>query len=190
MPSPVPKTKSDTLAMKTSKLIAVAFLLVSGTGVCRSNLCETEAQCITRYGNESDVTNAVGYRQVGDKAASFNIKTASGSLDIRVIFLNGLSCHESISNADYPRGLSEDQMKTILDSQSAGFKWRKRKNVYHTDRSDETSEAEDWLRSDGATAIFTKSGKADSLALSGQMELSTKQYADAQHFYDKENGDN
>jgi hypothetical protein len=140
----------------------MALFFVSGMGVCRANLGETEAQCTARYGNESDVINDGGYRQVGDKAASFNIKTASGSLDIKVIFLNGLSCHESISNADYVRGLSEDQMRTILDSQSAGFKWRKRKTGYHTDRSDETSEAENWLRSDSATADFLMSGKAAS----------------------------
>ena len=176
--------------MKTSKFVAVAFLFVSGMGVCRANLGETEAQCIARYGSESDIQNDIGYRQVGDKAASFNIKTASGSLDVRVTFLKGLSCHETISNADASRGLSEDQMKAILDSQSAGFKWRKRKTVYHTDRSDETSETENWLRSDGATANFLMSGKAASGDLSGEVELSTKEYTLAQHFYDKENGAN
>src|SRR5471030_2353740 len=102
--------------MKTSKFVAVALLFVSGMGVCRANLGETEAQCIARYGSESDIQTDIGYRQVGDKAASFYLKTASGSFDVRVIFLKGLSCHESISisNADASRGLSEDQMKAIL----------------------------------------------------------------------------
>ena len=176
--------------MKTSKFVAVSLLLVLGMGVCRANLGETEAQCIARYGSESDIRNDMGYRQVGDKAASFSVKTASGSLDVRVIFLNGLSCHESISNDDSSRGLSEAQLKAILDSQSAGFKWRKEKTVYHTDRSDETAETENWLRSDGATADFFMSGKAASGDLSGEVELSTREYAAAQRFYDKENGVN
>jgi len=176
--------------MKTSKPVAVALLLVSGMGVCRANLGETEAQCITRYGSESEIQTDVGYRQVGDKAASFHVKTASGSLDIRVIFLNGLSCHETISNTDASRGLSEDQMKAILDSQSAGFKWRKQKTVYHTALSDETSETVNWLRSDGATAQLLMSGTAASRALSGDVELSTKEYTFAQHVYDQENGSN
>jgi len=145
---------------------------------------------MARYGSESEIQTDVGYRQVGDKAASFSLKTASGSLDVRVTFLNGLSCHESISNADASRGLSEEQMKAILDSQSAGFQWRKRKTVYHTDRSDETSETESWIRSDGATANFFMSGKAASGDLSGEVELSTKEYTRAQSIYDKENGAN
>jgi hypothetical protein len=176
--------------MKMPLCVAAALLFVSSAGVGRANLGETEAQCIARYGIESDLQTDVGYRQVGDKAASFHIKTASGFLDLRVIFLNGLSCHESISNTDSSHGLSEAQMKAILDSQSAGLKWRKRKTIYHTERLEETFEVENWLRSDGATANFSMSGQSASSDLAGEMELSTKQYADAQHFYDKENGDN
>jgi hypothetical protein len=176
--------------VKTSKFGAIALLFVSGIGLCRANLGETESQCAARYGNESAIQTDLGYRQVGDKAASFQVRTSTGSLDVRVIFLNGLSCHETISNTDSSRGLSEEQMKAILDSQSAGFQWRKRKTVYHTDRSDETYETENWLRSDGATAIFSMSGTAASRDLSGEVELSTKEYTYAQHFYDQENGDN
>src|ERR1700683_3198634 len=161
--------------MNPSKFVTGTFLFISCMTVCRANLGETEAQCMARYGSESEIQTDVGYRQVGDKAASFSLKTASGSLDVRVTFLNGLSCHESISNADASRGLSEEQMKAILDSQSAGFQWRKRKTVYHTDRSDETSETESWIRSDGATANFFMSGKAASGDLSGEVELSTKE---------------
>jgi len=80
-------------------------------------------------------------------------------------------------------------MKFILDTETAGLEWRKGKTVYRTDRSDETYKAESWVRSDGATAIFAMSGKAATAILSGQLEISTKQYTDAQHFYDKENGD-
>jgi hypothetical protein len=79
-------------------------------------------------------------------------------------------------------------MKAILDSQSAGFKWRKGKTIYHTNGSDETFGAENWLRSDGATAKFLMSGKAASGDLSGEVELSTKEYTVAQRFYDQENG--
>jgi hypothetical protein len=176
--------------MKTSKFAAAALLLVSGFGVCRANLGESEAQCVARYGSESEIRNDLGFRQVGDKAASFNVKTPSGSLGVRVIFLNGLSCHESFGNADASLGLSQDQMTAILNAQAAGLQWRKGKTVYRTDRSGETHGTVDWLRSDGATARFWMSGKADSQKESGQVDLSTKQYAVAQDFYDKENGEN
>jgi hypothetical protein len=162
---------------------------MSGVGICRANLGETETQCIARYGTESDVQTDIGYRQVGDKAASFNVKAAHGSLFVRVIFLNGLSCHESISNADTSIGLSEDQMKAILDSQNAGFKWEKGRTLYRT-AAGTTYGSVDWRRSDGAVAKFWISGTADSQSQTGQVDLSTKQYAVAQHFYDKENGDN
>ena len=176
--------------MTISKLVIAVFLFVSAAGACRANIGEAEAQCLTRYGSEFDVTTDVGYRQVGDKAASFNLKTPSGSMIVRVTFLRGLSCHESFSNADSSRGLTEDQMKAILDSQNAGLKWRKGRTVYHTDGSGETYGSVDWLRSDGATAKFWVSGKAASQNQSGQVELSTEEYTHAQHFYDKENGDN
>jgi hypothetical protein len=97
--------------MKTSSLLAMAVLFVSGLGLCRANLGETEAQCIARYGSESEIQNDVGYRQVGDKAASFNVKMPYGVIAVRVIFLNGLSCRESFANADASRGLTDDQMK-------------------------------------------------------------------------------
>jgi hypothetical protein len=187
MPSQILKTKKGPL--KTLKLATVALLLISGFGVCRANLGETEAQCIARYGTELNIQNDLGYRQVGDKAASFNMKTAYGGLFIKITFLNGLSCHESFSNADSSQGLSVDQMKSIADSQSAGLKWRKGQTVYRSN-SDSTFGTIDWLRTDGATARFWLSGKANSQTQSGQIDLSTKQYAYAQNIYDKENGDN
>jgi hypothetical protein len=172
------------------KYTAAVLLFISSMGFCHANLGDTEAQCIARYGAELDVQTDVGYRQVGDKAASFNVKTASETLSIRVIFLHGSSCHESISNADTAQGLSQDRMKALLVAQGPALKWSKGKTLYQTDQqADETYEAENWLRSDDATAVFTMTGKASSRSLSGQLELSTKQYADAQHFYDKENGD-
>jgi len=171
------------------RVLVVALLFVSGLGICRANLGETEAQCIARYGSESNVQNDIGYRQVGDKAVSFNAKTAQGPLCVKVIFLNGLSCHESISNADASIGLSEDQMKAILNSQSAGLKWEKGRTLYRT-IAGSTYGSVDWLRSDGASAKFWISGKAGSQSQTGQVDLSTKQYAVAQSFYDKQNGGN
>jgi hypothetical protein len=173
--------------MKTPSLLAAVLLFVSGAGVCRANLGETEAQCIARYGPESDIRTDLGYRQVGDKAASFTVKTPGVSLDIRVIFLNGLSCHESFSNSDSSHGLTSGQMKAILDAQNAGFKWDKGKTVYRTSGG-ETSGKTDWLRSDGATARYWLSGNASAQDIGGQVDLSTRQYTQAQRFYDKENG--
>ena len=83
--------------MNALGILMAALLFFSGPGLCRANLGETEAQCVARYGNEVDVKTDLGYRQVGDKAASFNVKTANGSLSVKVIFLNGLSCHESFA---------------------------------------------------------------------------------------------
>ena len=170
----------------------MALLFVCGFGVCRANLGDTEAQCIARYGAESDVQDDVGYRQVGDKAAMFHAKMVNVVLDIKVVFLHGLSCHESFSNADSSRGLSEDQMKSLLDLQSAGLKWRKGKSTYHTDRVDSsgvTSGTEDWVRSDGVAARFWLSGKSDSQTISGETEISTKEYTVAQRYFDQQNGD-
>jgi hypothetical protein len=171
-----------------SRILSATLLLVSGLGICRANLGETEAQCIARYGSESDVQTDLGYRQVGDKAASFTLKNAKGSFNVRVTFLNGLSCHEVFTNADPSLGLTEAQMKSVLDSQSAGFKWEKGRSIYHT-AGGETYGTIEWQRGDGAVARFYISGKASSESPNGQVDLSTKQYAVAQRFYDKENGD-
>jgi len=180
--------------MKSSTLIAIAVFFVTSLGICRANLGDGEAQCIAKYGAESDVQTDLGYRQVGDKAASFIVKTSGGEMVLRIIFLNEMSCHESYSNADSSSGLSDDQMKAILNAQSAGLKWEKGKTMYRTAASGFTNGTTygtiDWLRSDGATARFYISGKASSQNHSGQVDLSTKQYADAQHFYDKQNGEN
>jgi hypothetical protein len=178
-------------AMKILRLVAVGLVFVLAVGVCRANLGETEAQCVARYGAESDIQDGLGYDQVGDKAATFQAKTPQGLLTLRITFLHGRDCREQISNADASRGLSEDQMKAILDAESAGLKWRKGRSVYHTDRIDAsgvTSASENWLRSDGATASFGLSGRADSRSLSGSMEMATKEYSDAQGFFDKQDG--
>ena len=81
-------------------------------------------------------------------------------------------------------------MKTLLNSESAGLKWEKRNSVFHSDISGATSGTENWSRSDGAIAKFWVTGKAGSDDLSGQMELSTKRFADAQAFFDKQDGTN
>jgi hypothetical protein len=167
-------------------------LLFFSLSACHANLGDSEAQCIARYGAEADVQDAVGYRQVGDKAATFHLQKANLAVDIRVIFLHGLSCHESFSNSDASRGLSESQMQTILDAQSAGLKWRKVHSIFRTDRVDSsgtTSGSEEWLRSDGATGTFWLSTPATSQSVSGQVEVSTKEYTVAQRYYDKQNGD-
>src|ERR1700761_6250613 len=111
--------------MRSLKFVAAIGFLAAGFGICRANLGESEAQCITRYGGESDVQNGLGYHQVGDKTATFHAKFSGVALNIRVIFLNGLSCHEAIANADDSRGLTVDQMKALLDSQRAGQDWHK-----------------------------------------------------------------
>lgn len=174
--------------MKVLGLVTAALVFVSGTEVSRANIGDSEAQCIAKYGDEFDLQDSFGYDVVGDKAASFHFKTPQGAFVIKVIFFNGVDSLEAFSNADDSRGLSEDQMKAILDLESAGQKWEKQKSAYHTDGSNTTYQTEDWLRSDGATARIWVSGKADSENASGEIELSTKEYAYAQRELDKRDG--
>jgi len=176
--------------MKMHSLFSVVLLSALGMGVSLGNLGETEAQCIARYGNETDSQDNFGYDVVGDKAVIFQIKTAEASLNIKVIFFNGVDSHEVFTNVDSASGLSEDQMKTILDSENGALKWSRRNSVYHTDRSGETTRTEDWLRSDGATAKSWMSGKASSGKLTGELEVSTKEYSIAQRNLDKQDGSN
>jgi hypothetical protein len=177
--------------MKTipASFLLAALLLISASGLCRANLGDSEAQCIARYGPESDVRTDLGYRQVGNKSATFTFKNSVGSLFVKIIFLNGLSCHESICNSDASDGLTQDQMKAILDSQSSGMKWEKGRTEYRT-VAGETYGSTEWKRSDGAEGKFWFSGKAASQNHTGQVSVSTRQYAVAQATYDKENGDN
>jgi len=170
------------------RLLGIFFLFVASAVVCRANLGETEAQCIARYGPESGIKTDLGYRQVGDKSAMFTVTTPTGSLSVTVIFLHGLSCHEAFANTDISQGLTQDQMKGILESQKAGLKWDEQRKQYRT-YGGTTYGTIYWRRSDGAVAKFYVSGKASSRSQTGQVELSTKLYATAQSTYDKENGD-
>jgi hypothetical protein len=175
--------------MPPFKFVAAIGFFAAGLGVCHANLGETEAQCIARYGSESDVQDGLGYHQVGDKTATFHGKFSGFALNVRIIFLNGRACHEAISNADGSQALSMDQMKAILDSERAGQDWHKGRAVYRSDRHD-TAGAIAWKRDDGAIATFWLSGQASSQSPSGEMELSTKQYATAQAYWDKVDGNN
>jgi hypothetical protein len=70
------------------------------------------------------------------------------------------------------------------------LKWRKQNATFRTDNSGSTYGTIFWSRDDDAIAKFWVRGKAGSQDLSGQMELSTKRYADAQAFFEKEDGGN
>jgi hypothetical protein len=172
------------------KLTIAMLALLATLGICRASLGDTEAQCVAKYGSESDVVDGLGYHAVGDRAVTFHSKTTLGSLNLRVIFLQGTVAHEEISSIDPSHLLSEPQMKTLLDSEAAGMKWRKGRSIFRTDGSGSTYGTENWSRSDGAIAKLWLTGKATSRDLSGQLELSTKRYADTQAFYDKQDGGN
>lgn len=178
--------------MKTFNLAALALLTALGMGISRASLGDTEAQCVAKYGSESDVQDGMGYGTAGDKAATFQVKTASGYLNVRVVFLQGTVGHEEISSADASHPLSQERMKALLDSESAGFEWRKGKAVFHSDisSSGSTYGTVNWSRSDGATAKIYLQGKSSAQDLSGQMELSTRKFADTQAFFDKRDGTN
>jgi hypothetical protein len=177
--------------MKILPFAALAWCLVCCPGISRANLGDTEAQCLARYGAESDVKDGLGYDAVGDRSATFHVKTAVDSLIITVIFLQGVAVHERISNADASRGLSEARMKALLQTESRGLEWQKGNSIFRTDNSSGiTAGSETWLRSDRAIATFSVLGKTGSTALAGEIELSTRQYAEAKAFFDKQDGGN
>jgi hypothetical protein len=174
--------------MKTSRPVLLALLLASGTAICRANLGETEAQCLARYGSEVQVQPNLGFDVVGDKGATFNLKTPKGSLIIGVIFLNGVDVQEKMTSGDPSGQISEDQKQSIFNAESAGLQWTKGKTTYRTDRSDVTAVTETWLRSDGANATCWASKKADQKPGWNEIDLSTAQYAAAQRALDQQDG--
>lgn len=169
-------------------LAPLVLFSIMGMANSRASLGDTEAQCMAKYGSESDVQDGLGYHVVGDRAVTFQAKTASGPVSLRVIFLQGAVAHEEISSVDPSRPLSEPQMRALLDSEGGGGKWRKRNSTFHTDNSGSTYGTENWAGADGATAKIYLTGKASSQDLSGQMELSSKRYAATQAFFDKQDG--
>ena len=172
---------------KAFNLAALVLFSILGVDNSRASLGDTEAQCMAKYGSESDVQDGLGYHVVGDRAVTFQAKTASGSVSMRVVFLQGTVAHEEISSGDPSHALSEPQMRALLDAEGEGAKWRKRNSVFHTDNSGSTYGTENWV-SEGATAKIYLTGKASSQDLSGQLELSTKKYAATQAFFDKQDG--
>ena len=171
--------------MNTFSLAVLALLFTSSTLICRANLGETEAQCIARYGSEFEVQDNLGFDVVGDKAASFNLKTPTGSFVMNVTFLNGIAALEKITSADTSHDISEDQKKALLDSESAGLTWSEKGTVYHTDRSDITTGTQRWLRSDGATGMCWMSGKLTLHLRWSEIDIATEQYAAAQRNLDQ-----
>jgi hypothetical protein len=174
--------------MKTSRLVLLALLFISGTAICRANLGETEAQCIARYGSESEVQTNLGFDAVGDKRATFNFKTPKGSLIIGVIFLNGVAVLERMTSADPSGEIPDDQKQAIFNTESAGLQWQKQKTTYQTDRSDVTTETETWLRSDGTNATCWMSGKVNQKHGWNEIDLATAQYTAAQRALDQQDG--
>jgi hypothetical protein len=167
------------------QLFVAAGFLALALDVCRANLAETEAQSIARYGQEADSQDGLGYHKVGDRIATFHAHYNGVSLIVRIIFLHGADCHENISNMDTTHGLTVDMMKAILDSEGPG-KWHRKNSIFRSAPFGETHGVQEWRRDDGAVAKFWLSGKADSQHATGEMEISTKQYTDAQAFYDKQ----
>ena len=174
--------------MKGFKLAVIATCFLSGMAVCRANLGETEAQCIARYGQEFDVQENLGFDVAGDKAASFNLKTAKGPLVMHVIFLNGVAGMEKITSADSSVDISDEQLQGILSAEGAGLKWSRQSTNYRTDRSDYTSEKQQWKRSDGADAICWASGKTSFQHGWGEIDISSRGYEAAQREVDRQGG--
>jgi hypothetical protein len=176
------------LSMKILRLTLLILLIDSVAGVCPARLGDTEAACITRYGAEFDTLDNLGFDVIGDKAASFHLKTPHGAFVLSVTFYNGVAAMEKITPADSSALIGKDEVKTILDSEAAGQTWKAQGAHYRTDRSDMTAGSEGWLRSDGATAICWMSGKPTSQEGWGEIDISSRQYAAAQEELDRRNG--
>jgi hypothetical protein len=174
--------------VNSSKLALLAVFSLAGMAMGRAHLGDTEAQCIGRYGAEFEIRDNLGFDAVGDKAASFHVKTPAGSFVMTIVFLNGVASDEKISNSNGASGLSDGQKQAFLDSESAGEAWRKKSATTHTDRSDVTYETEDWIRGDGATARCWMSRKVKAEEQWGEIEFATRDYSAAQKKLDAENG--
>jgi hypothetical protein len=174
--------------MNPSRLAVLALLFAFGTTICRATLGETEAQCIARYGPEFEEQDNLGFDVIGDKAASFHLRTKEGSFVLNVTFLNGTDALEKVTSVDSARDISEDQKKAILDSESAGLAWSEKSTAFRTDRSDVTSGTQSWLRSDGATAICWMTGKLILHPGWSEIDIATRQYTAAQRNLDQQDG--
>ena len=174
--------------MKILRLTLLALLLDSVFDLCPAKLGDTEAKCQARYGAESDVQDNLGFDVIGDRAASFQMKTPQGSFLLNVIFLNGVAAMEKITPADSSALIRKDAVKAILDAESAGQTWTSQGAHYRTDRSDMSTGSEGWRRSDGATAVCWMSGRPTPEEGWGEIDISTPRYAAAQHELDRRNG--
>jgi hypothetical protein len=176
--------------VKNCRLFLAALLLVAGREASRANIGETEVQCIARYGDESNVRDDLAFDVIGDKAASFQLKSPSFVLSLDVIFFNGVDAHETVRNADTSQALSEEQKNEVLDLERAGLKWERQKTTFGTDRSDVTYGSETWIRSDGAVARCWMSRRVKSQSQWTEVDFSTRDYAAAQTTLDRQNGAN
>jgi hypothetical protein len=161
-------------------------VFLSCVSISRAALGDTETQCLAKYGNEYEVRDTLPFDAVGDRAASFYFSKAGKPLVLKVIFLNGIAAHESVTSAA-SEGISLAQEQGILDSERAGLPWTKTGMIYRTDRADNTNAVESWIRSDGATAQCWMSGKTK-IQFIGEIDFSTKEYNSAQRALDRQNG--
>jgi hypothetical protein len=175
-------------AMNTNIWLTLVLLLATSMARCQGKLGDSEAQCLARYGAEFDVQDNLGFDVVGDRAASFHLQMAAGSFVLNVTFLNGAAALEKFTSVDSSRDISEEQKKTILDSEGAGLAWSEKATTYRTDRSDVTSGMQGWLRSDGAAATCWMSGKLTLHHGWSEIDISTRQYAAAQRSLDQQDG--
>jgi hypothetical protein len=174
--------------VNTLRLVAFAFVSAAGLAVGRGSIGESETSCMTKYGPEFEVRDNLGFDVVGDRAASFHVKFAQGPFILRVTFLNGIDLFEQWTKDDATGEIADEQKLALLQAESAGQSWKKDRSAYRTDRSDQTSGSETWLRSDGATATCWMSGKLTLKNGWREIDFSTRQYAAAQKALDQQDG--
>ena len=169
--------------------MAALLFVLSAQGALAA-IGETEAQCVSQYGEEFDLQDNLPFDVVGDKAASFTFKAYGESLTINVIFLNEIDSRETIRSTDASRALSDKQKNAILDSESAGLMWKRQNTLYRTGATEVTYGTEKWIRSDGAIATCWMSRKVKAQSQWGEVDFSTREYAAAQGGLDRQDGAN
>jgi len=124
--------------MKASILILI--LMASLTGSAWARLGETEAQLMTRYGQElvkTKIRNQPGHIDIDA------LQFVKSGFSIGVSLFNGISSEEEIHRLQ-GETLTDDEVKILLAANAQGHTW--------TEETAKTDVPRKWHRDDGATA--------------------------------------
>src|SRR5580658_5343156 len=107
----------------------------------RANLCETVAQCVTRYGKP------IGYSEASAKSPFGTVAFSATGYTLIIFLINNKEVGARVSKVD-KSAFTAAEMKTIMDADSAGSPW------VPTSSDDPTCLR--WSRADKATVLYDK----------------------------------